>query len=445
MSRGTTGSAFTRYLRTETTGGVVLVAATAIALLWANSPWSASFTTLRDAHIGPDIFGLNMSVAHWTADGLLAVFFFVAGLELKRELVIGDLSSRERAILPVLAAFGGVITPAVICLAVSWGSPGFERAWALPVATDIAFALGILSLAGSRVPVSARVFLLALAVVDDLIAIVIIAVVFSEGLNWPALGVAVLCCAVYAYAQHRRITAWWFYVPLAVVTWVAVFNSGIHATIAGVALALLTRVRADPGERDAPAVRLASRLQPVSSLICVPLFAVFAAGVSLDAHSLTAAFTERIALGAFLGLVIGKPLGIVIATVAAVRLGIARAPSGMQKQDLFAVSLLGGIGFTVSLLIADLALDDAGTEIATAAVLMASVLMSLLGAAALIRRGRVLDRMAADSDVGAPDLASTHEGPDETSKAYADIAVRSQDDEGDDADQQRPEGRPDTE
>ncbi|WP_200799394.1 Na+/H+ antiporter NhaA [Williamsia sterculiae] len=381
-------SEFTRYLRTETFGGVVLVMAAAAALIWVNSPAAESYTALRDAELGPDLLHLRLTVGTWAQDGLLAVFFFVAGLELKRELVIGELSTRDKAVLPVLAAVGGVITPALICLAVGWGSPGFEKAWSIPMATDIAFALGVLALVGSRIPSSARVFLLALAVVDDLIAIAVIAVVFSHGIQVAPLAVATVGCAAYTYAQHRRITTALFYLPVAIVVWIAVLNSGVHATVAGVALGLLTRVRTDPGEAVAPAGRLAHRIQPVSAAICVPVFALFAAGVSVNADALSRLGGDRIALGIALGLLVGKPIGIFGTSLCAIRFGIAAKPSGLRHRDLLAVCILGGIGFTVSLLLADLSLDQADAATAKAAVLLSSLGASLLGAAALIRRGR---------------------------------------------------------
>ena len=194
-----------RYLRTETVGGALLLLAAAIALVWVNTPAGDSYQALRDFHLGPSALQLNLSIDAWAQDGLLAVFFFIAGIEVKREMVVGELSDRKSATLPVVAALGGVLTPALVALAVGWGTPGIDKAWAVPVATDIAFALGVLALTGSRLPASARVFLLSLAVVDDLVAIVIIAVLFTDGLALGWVAVALGCLAVYAYAQHRRV------------------------------------------------------------------------------------------------------------------------------------------------------------------------------------------------------------------------------------------------
>ncbi|WIY04967.1 Na+/H+ antiporter NhaA [Amycolatopsis mongoliensis] len=380
---------FARYLRTETTGGIILLAATAVALIWANSPLRDSYHALRDFRLGPEFLHLNLTLGDWAKDGLLALFFFVAGLELKRELVIGELSRFKQAVLPVVAAIGGMVVPAVVALAVGWGTPGIDRAWAIPVATDIAFALGVLALTASNLPSSARVFLLSLAVVDDLGAIIVIAVLFTTGFDLVAVGVAVAALALYAFLQHRRVRTPWLYVPLALITWVAVHSAGVHATIAGVALGLLTRVRADEGEGEAPALRLEHRLQPWSAAVAVPVFALFAAGISVTGDSLGAVFTTALPLAVLAGLLGGKVVGIFGASLLAVKLKVADKPRGMGWRDLGALSLLGGVGFTVSLLIADLALPAETSELAKAAVLIASGLASLLAAVLLLRRSKV--------------------------------------------------------
>jgi NhaA family Na+:H+ antiporter len=380
---------FARYLRTETVGGMVLLAATAIALIWANSPLADLYTGLRDLRVGPAALHLNLSVGDWAKDGLLAVFFFVAGLELKRELVVGELSRFKAAILPVIAAVGGMVVPALVAVGVAWGSPGVERAWAIPVATDIAFALGVLAITASGLPSSLRLFLLSLAVVDDLGAILLIAVLFTSKFNVLAALGALVLMALYAYLQHKRIRTAWLYVPIALATWGLVHAAGVHATIAGVALGLLTRVRKDPREKHSPAVRLEHRLQPYSAGFAVPVFALFAAGVPVGADALGKLFTDKIALAVMAGLVIGKVVGIVGASALAVWLGASVWPKGTGPRDLVAVGMLGGVGFTVSLLISDLALDGAAAEQAKAAVLLASLTASLLAAVLLIRRNRV--------------------------------------------------------
>jgi Na+:H+ antiporter, NhaA family len=382
---------FARYLRTETVGGVVLLVATAVALIWANSPWAEGYVALRGTVVGPAALHLDLTLAQWATDGLLAVFFFVVGLELKRELVVGELSSVRQALLPVAAALGGMVVPACLALLVGRGAPGMDQAWAIPVATDIAFALGVLALAGSALPVTARVFLLGLAVADDLGAIAVIAFVFSSGLNLLALGAGLLGAVLYWWLQRRRVRAWWIYVPLGVAVWVAIHEAGIHATIAGVLLGLLTRVRPDDGEEYAPALRLEHRLQPWSAGFCVPVFALFAAGVPVGADALREVFSTPVPLAVMTGLLVGKIIGILGFAWLAIRITPACRPRGLGWRDMAAVSMLGGVGFTVSLLIAELSLVDQPEvlDAAKAAVLIASAAAALIGAALLVRRGRV--------------------------------------------------------
>jgi NhaA family Na+:H+ antiporter len=393
-------SEFARFLRTETVGGVVLLVATAVALVWANSPWSHAYEAMRETVVGPAALHLDLSLAQWATDGLLALFFFVVGLELKRELVIGELSTRSQAMLPVAAALGGMIVPALLALLVGWGAPGMDQAWAIPVATDIAFALGVLAVAGSSLPVTARVFLLGLAVADDLGGIIVIAVLFSTGLDPLWLGAVVLAGAAYWWLQRRRVRAWWIYVPLGAFTWFAVHEAGVHATVSGVLLGLLTRVRTDPDEEYAPALRLEHRLQPWSAGFCVPVFALFAAGVPVGGDALRAVFTDRLALGIMVGLLAGKIIGIFGASWLVIRLTPASRPRGLYWRDLAAVSMLGGVGFTVALLIAELSLADHADllDTAKASVLLASAAASVLGAAMLVSRGRVRARENGNDD-----------------------------------------------
>ncbi|MGH3520021.1 MAG: Na+/H+ antiporter NhaA [Haloechinothrix sp.] len=397
MARARTSPAaeFARYLRTETTGGFVLLAATAIALIWVNSAFGGGYESLRDFPLGVDtgFVHLRLTVGEWAKDGLLALFFFVVGLELKRELIVGELSDVKAAALPIIAAAGGMIAPALIALTVAWGEPGFDKAWAVPMATDIAFALGVLALTGSHLPSSARVFLLSLAVVDDLGAIVIIAVLFTSDFNIVAALVAVAALALYAALQKLRIRSSLLYVPIALVTWISIHEAGIHATIAGVMLGLLTRVRGDEGEDEAPAIRLEHRLQPYSALVAVPVFALFAAGVAVDSEAMTTVFTSPIPIGIIAGLILGKLIGILGFSALAVRLRLAKLPTRTNWRDLTALAVLAGVGFTVSLLIADLALPVSefgdAAESAKAAVLIASATASLLSASMLARRSKV--------------------------------------------------------
>ncbi|HCT80325.1 MAG TPA: Na+/H+ antiporter NhaA [Micromonosporaceae bacterium] len=378
-----------RFLRTEQIGGLILLGATALALIIANSPLSDDYLRLGQATIGPSALHLDLSVATWAKDGLLAVFFVVAGLELKRELVVGELRNPRQAMLPIAGAIGGMVVPALVFLAVAWGTPGANDAWAIPVATDIAFALAVLAIAARDLPAGLRVFLLSLAIVDDLGAILLIALLFAGHLNPLALAGAGLVIALYAVLQQRRVKGWWIYVPLAILAWVLVHESGLHATLAGVAIGLVTRVTTDRGEHESPAEMLEHRLQPISAGICVPLFAFFAAGIPVNPTALAALFTDRLALGVLLGLVVGKTIGVLGGAVLAVKAGFASLPDSLGWRDLAAVSVLTGCGFTVSLLIAELAFPD-GTQqdSVKGAVLIGSLIASLLAATLLRRRVR---------------------------------------------------------
>lgn len=378
-----------RYLRTESIGGVVMLVATLAALVWANSPWSGGYERLITSEIGPASLHLRLTVAEWASDGLLALFFFVAGLELKRELVAGDLSDRRAAMLPVCAAVGGMVAPVLVFLAVAAGTDGASDGWAVPVATDIAFALAILAITGSQLPRTVRVFLLSLAVVDDLGAITLIAVLFTDEVSYTALAVAAGLLVLYAVLQWRRITWTVLYVPLGLATWVAVHESGVHATVAGVLLGLLTRARPDRGEAESPTQRLEHRLQPFSAGVAVPLFALSAAGVSLSFTALGDVLRDRVAWAIIAGLVVGKLVGVIGGALLAVRLRLAAMPDELSWRDLVALGAVAGCGFTVSLLLADLAFaDPAASERARTAVLLASALAALFSAALLRRRVR---------------------------------------------------------
>lgn len=379
---------FARYLRTETVGGIILLVAAAAALIWANSPWSGAYEAARDFTVGPAALHLDLTLAQWATDGLLAVFFFVVGLELKRELVVGELSTPLRALLPVAAALGGMVVPAAIALLVGRGAPGMEQAWSIPVATDIAFALAVLAIAGASLPTTARVFLLGLAVVDDLGAILLVAVLFSSGIQVLALAAAAGLATLYWWLQRRRVTSPWLYVPIALGTWLAVHEAGVHATIAGVLLGLLTRVRPDDGEDEAPALRLEHRLQPWSAGVCVPLFALFAAGVPLGGGALAAVVGEPVGQAVLAGLLLGKVIGIFGFSYVTVRLTPACRPDGLGWRDVAAVSMLGGVGFTVSLLMTELSLDGTLATTAKAAVLLASAVAAVLAACMLAAGGR---------------------------------------------------------
>ena len=375
------GTFLAEYLRKETVGGVLALLAAAVAVVWANSPAADSYTSLQHLEIGP------LDVEHWAADGALALFFFLAGLELKRELLVGSLSRPADAVVPVVAAVCGVAVPALIYTLVNVVGDGPLNGWAIPSATDIAFALAVLAVVGSALPAQLRAFLLTLAVVDDLIVIVIIAVFYTSELHWGPLAIAVLCCAAYAGLQHFRVRAWLVYVPIVVAAWWFTHESGIHATIEGVVLGLLTRVRLDPGEEHSPAEKLEHRLVPWSAGVAVPFFALMSAGVVIGGAS--GLFTDPVVIGVLLGLVVGKPLGVFGGAWLLCRLTRAEIDPDVHWNDVLGVAVLAGIGFTVSLLVADLSFDGHEVEAAKTAVLLASLVAALLGAAQLGRRNRL--------------------------------------------------------
>ncbi|WP_285704708.1 Na+/H+ antiporter NhaA [Microtetraspora sp. NBRC 16547] len=369
-------------LRTETIGGVIMLAATVAALIWANSAWSDSYQALRNTVPGP----LNLTLYQWASDGLLAIFFFVAGLEVKEEFVHGELSNLRDAILPIVAAIAGMIVPAILYLAVSWGVDGAAKGWAIPTATDIAFALAVLAVTASAMPDALRAFLLTLAVVDDLGAITVIALFYSEQVHLTPLLAAAAVLALYGFLQWKRVRSPLVFIALGVAAWVLVHESGVHATVAGVLCGLLTRVRGDEGEEGSPAERADHFIRPISAGFAVPVFAFFAAGVRLDLQSLGAVFTERITLGVIIGLVVGKFLGVFGGAWLSVRLGFARISEDLYWRDLAAVAVLAGVGFTVALLIGDRAFP--GMERITTAVLVASFTASVLAAILLHVRVR---------------------------------------------------------
>ncbi|GAA1553939.1 hypothetical protein GCM10009678_41120 [Actinomadura kijaniata] len=384
-------------LRTETVGGVIMLLATVVALIWANTPWASSYEALRHFEVSPSWLGLgHLDLAHWASGGLLAVFFFLAGLELREELAHGELRDPRDAALPVIAAVAGVVLPAVIFLLVSKGVEGAARGWAIPTATDIAFALAVLAVTFSACPAPLRAFLLTLAVVDDLIAITIIAVFYTDELSlWPLL-LGAGCVAVYGLLQSRGVRTPWVYVPLALLAWYFTQRSGVHATVAAVALGMLTSSRETPDERPTNAESADHALRPFSAGVCVPVFAFLSAGVTLGGDALGQVFTDRVALGVILGLVVGKFVGVLGGTWVAVRLGLATLGEDVHWRELAGVAMLAGVGFTVSLLIGGLAYDDpAQSERVTTAVLVASVVASAAATAVFRRRVRVRRREAA--------------------------------------------------
>ncbi|WP_371640266.1 Na+/H+ antiporter NhaA [Streptomyces virginiae] len=397
-------------LRTETVGGLVLLAAAVIALIWANTPFSGAYEAIRDFHFGIPALGLDLSVGHWTADGLLAIFFLVAGIELKRELVVGELRTPATAALPVIAAICGMAVPAALYAATASAGGGSLDGWAVPMATDIAFALAVLAVISTHLPAALRAFLLTLAVVDDLGAILIIAIFFTSDLNLWALGGAFAGLAVFYLLQRYRVRGWWWYVPLAIAIWALMYNGGVHATVAGVAMGLILRTTRDKDEKASPAARVSHLLHPFSAGVAVPLFALFAAGVSISGPALAEVFTTPEPLGVVIGLVVGKVLGIFLGTYLAARFTKAELNPDLAWADVLGLSVLAGIGFTVALLIGELAFPGAAVgEHVKAAVLIASVTAAVLAAVLLRRRNTVYKRLYeeenldADAD-GIPDI-----------------------------------------
>lgn len=399
-----------RFLHTEAAGGLVLVAAALVALVWANSPWHGAYEDLWHARVNLTVggYGIDDDLRHVVNDGLMALFFLVVGLEVKRELVAGDLRDRRVAALPAVAALGGMVVPALLFLAVTIGTDG-AAGWGVPMATDIAFALGVLALLGSRVPGPLKLFLLTLAIVDDIGAIVVIAVAYTDDLDPVALAVAVGLVLVAIACVRARVWSVGVYVALGVACWLATYESGVHATLAGVAFGLLAPARPlAPGDvarewaedlSDEPsaaemrsltavatetvsvAERTQYRLHPYTSFVVVPIFALANAGIRLSGDALSDDGARRVALGVVLGLVVGKLVGITLASALAVRLRLTALPAGVTWSQLVGVAALAGIGFTVSLFVAGLAFDDPVLgEAATAAILVASVVASLLGA-----------------------------------------------------------------
>ncbi|GAB4064340.1 Na+/H+ antiporter NhaA [Angustibacter speluncae] len=425
-------------LRRETVGGALLLVAAALALAAANSPLSTTYADLRDLRVGPAALHLDLSLGAWAADGLLAIFFFVVGLELKREFVAGDLRDPRRAALPVAAAIGGMVVPAVVFVAVNAGTDAV-RGWAVPTATDIAFALAVLAVISSHLPLALRTFLLTLAVVDDLFAVTIIAIFFTADLQVLPLLLALVPLGLFGVLVQRRVRSWWLLIPLAVLTWVLVHESGVHATIAGVLLAFTVPVlRADSvrvAAREVPhdtgddatafeskpveevegpglAEHLEHRIRPLSAGIAVPVFAFFAAGVTVGGLSgFLDAVTDRVALGVVAGMVVGKTVGIAGAAWLTARFTRASLDPDLRWVDVLGVASLAGIGFTVSLLIGDLAFvgDTERQEAVKVGVLCGSLLAGAVASVLLTARNRAYRRIEEAEQVdddgdGVPDV-----------------------------------------
>lgn len=401
----------TDALRTETVGGVLLLLFAVAALIWANTS-PHSYESVLDYTIGPSSpLHLHLSLEAWANDGLLAIFFFVAGIELKREFVAGELRTPSAAVLPVIAAVCGVALPAVIYAVANSGSGGHPNGWAIPTATDIAFALGVLAVVGSHLPSALRAFLLTLAVVDDLIAILIIAVFYSTGIKFWALGLSFAGLLLFWFLHRRGVHGWYLYVPLAFVVWALMHESGVHATVAGVAMGLILRCHKVGDEKQSPGEHIEHLVRPISAGFAVPVFALFAAGVTISGSALAEVFTQAAPIGIVLGLLIGKTTGIFGGTWLAARFTRAELNPQLTWADLFAVSVLAGIGFTVSLLISELAFpeDAALADRAKAAVLVGSLLCALLATSLLKLRNRHYQQLVSEENAdvdgdGIPDV-----------------------------------------
>ena len=420
------------FVQVEASSGIVLLLAAVAALAWANSPWSDTYFEFWRTQAGIDLklIAIREDLVHWVNDGLMTVFFFMVGLEIKRELVHGDLSSPRRAMLPAAAALGGMVLPALIYLAFNAGGSGSDG-WGIPMATDIAFALGVLSLLSGRVPFGIKVFLLALAITDDIGAILVIAAFYTGSIDLEALGLAAVIFGAIVLMNRRGVRNIDVYVVAGILFWLAMFESGIHATLAGVALGLMAPASAfyDPrsfaasldelatayraaiegGSADeqqgilaqiedlsqgteAPLERLERKLHPWVSYGIVPLFALANAGVALSGDLARDALSSPVSQGAALGLLLGKPLGIFAFTWLAVRLGLGRLPTGANWGQILGVGLLGGIGFTVSLLITGLAFEDGAlVDEAKLGVLAASLIAGLAGFVFLSATSRKTD------------------------------------------------------
>jgi NhaA family Na+:H+ antiporter len=371
------------FLRLQSAGGIVLMVAAAVALVLANTRAMGLYDALLDTPVEIRIGALRLAkpLVLWTNDGLMAVFFFLVGLEIKREVVEGELAHPAQIVLPGFAALGGMAAPAAIYCWLNGADPVASRGWAIPAATDIAFALGVLSLLGPRVPRGLTVFLLTLAILDDLGAIVIIAVVYTQDLSGTSLGVAAAAITTLAVLNAARVKAISAYFFVGLLLWVAVLESGIHATLAGVALALFIPIRTDEPGEVSPLRRLERDLHPVVAFGILPLFAFANAGVSI--HGLTVrALLEPVPLGIAAGLLVGKTVGVFGASAATIGLRVARMPEGGTWGSLFGVSVLCGIGFTMSLFIANLAFAESAPALAVSAVvgtLAASVVAAVAG------------------------------------------------------------------
>lgn len=428
-----------RFMHEEASSGIVLFVAAVVALVWANSPWYHTYEELFEMYvsIGFGKWVLKETLHHWVDDGLMAVFFFVVGLEIKRAIVVGELRSVRRAALPIFAALGGMVVPALIYIAFNAGGVG-ARGWGIPMATDIAFSLGVLALLGTRAPLPLKIFLAAFAIIDDIGAVIVIAVFYTGDIAWGNLGIGAIFLAVLAVVARLGIRHPLVYAPLGVIVWIAFLNSGVHATVAGVLVAatIPIRVRVDSAgflarcrdlllifersgeyghedetsseqrailkevedtaqEMQSPLQRFETALHPWVAFLIMPLFALSNAGVRLegDGFDVLTHLTHPVSVGIILGLVVGKQLGVTAFSFAAVRLGFAELPYGVTWSQFYGVACLGGIGFTMSLFITNLAFSGEvlNTE-AKVGILLGSAIAGIIGYLVLLQAGKALAR-----------------------------------------------------
>jgi NhaA family Na+:H+ antiporter len=373
-------NALKRFLAQESAGGIVLTVCAIIAMTLANSPVASGYFGLLNTYVG------GLSVLHWINDGLMTIFFFVVGMEIKREMVKGELSTAKKAALPFAAAIGGMVGPALIYLALNPTGIA-HQGWGIPMATDIAFAVGILGLFGKRVPFPLKVFLLALAIVDDLGAVVIIALFYTKGIVGGALAAAAAGLALMFMLRKMGFKSYLLYVVIGAGVWFAVLKSGVHATVAGVLIGLLTpetflRKRGDP-ERYSPIDDLVHWLHPYVSFGIMPIFALANAGVSVSGLDVPALMVNPVHQGVALGLLLGKPIGIFISCLIIVKIGMAQLPRSVDWPDIFGVGLLGGIGFTMALFISGLALPPDLEVFSKTGILIGSLMSAVAGSITL--------------------------------------------------------------
>jgi NhaA family Na+:H+ antiporter len=384
------GRWLTRAFKDETLGGILLLTSAAIAMVVANSYFSAGYSEILQRKLSIGFLDLNLSVLHWVSDGLLAIFFLVAGLELKHELVHGSLAKPSQALVPLVAAAAGMVLPILIYTLLVRGNAEAAKGWAIPMATDIAFALAVLAIAGRSLPTELRAFLLTVAVIDDVGAISVIAIFYSNKTDIAMLALTLALLILYWIAQRFDVARWYIAIPLGLAIWWATYQSGVHATVAGVAIALLTKNKTHIFGEKSPAEIAEKFFRPISVALVIPLFAFASAGVDVRDFGLSQTISSPISVAIIVSLVVGKTVGIFGGTFLVTRLTRASLNPALRWSDILAIGLLSGIGFTVSLLIAELSYADSQTLIADAKVgiLAASLLASLCAVIALRLRTR---------------------------------------------------------